>query len=332
MSYSFRRNRHSIQEYVDGILREDRVMLSKAITLAESKLVNDNGLAEKVIERILPFTGDSIRIGITGVPGAGKSTFIESFGKHLTSLDKKVAVLTIDPSSQLTQGSILGDKTRMEQLSNDANAFVRPSASGDKLGGVHAKTREAMLLCEAAGFNVMIIETVGVGQSETSVKNMVDFFLLLLIAGGGDELQGIKRGIVEVADAIVINKADGDNISRAELSKREYQNALHLLSANDNKWQPKALTCSAMKQTGIEDVWKMICDYQQLTSANGYFKKQREKQNTQWMYDTVFYHLHQRFLQNEKIKKDLPDIEQKVRLGEIPAIDAARILLEMYHQ
>lgn len=332
MSYRFRIKRHSIEEYVDGILRSDRVMLSKAITLVESKLPDDNELAEKVIQQILPHTGNSIRIGITGIPGAGKSTFIESFGKHLTHIRKKVAVLTIDPSSQLTQGSILGDKTRMEQLSNDPNAFVRPSASGDKLGGVHSKTREAMLLCEAAGFNVIIIETVGVGQSETTVKNMVDFFLLVLIAGGGDELQGIKRGIVEVADAIVINKADGDNITRAELSKREYQNALHLLSVNDNKWQPKVLTCSAMKQTGIQDVWKMICDYQQLTSINESFKKLREKQNTQWMYDTVFYHLHHSFLQNEKIKKELPQVEQKVRFGELPAIDAARQLLKMYHQ
>jgi LAO/AO transport system kinase len=331
MSYSFKRNRYTIQEYVDGIINGNRIMLSKTITLIESKLPSDNEIAEQVIHHILPKTGNSIRIGITGIPGAGKSTFIESFGKHLTSINKKVAVLSIDPSSQLTQGSILGDKTRMEQLSNDPNAFIRPSASGDKLGGVHSKTREAMLLCEAAGFDVIIIETVGVGQSETTVKNMVDFFLLVLIAGGGDELQGIKRGIVEVADAIVINKADGDNILRADLSKRAYQNALHMLSANDNNWLPKVLTCSAINQTGIEEVWKMICDYEQITTLNGWFTKQRQKQNTKWMFDVIFHQLHQNFLHKPQVNEKLQVLEQHVCAGKVTPIEAARQLLQLYY-
>jgi LAO/AO transport system kinase len=262
-----RKKRLSVEQYVKGVLAGDKIILSKAITLVESTLKSDHILAEKVIEKVLPHTGDSIRIGITGVPGVGKSTFIESFGKLITSMDKKLAVLAIDPSSQRSKGSILGDKTRMESLSTDPMAYIRPSASGSSLGGVSTKTRETMLLCEAAGFEVIFVETVGVGQSETTVKGMVDFFLLLMLSGAGDELQGIKKGIMEMADTIAITKADGDNKSKCERAKREYKNALHLFPPSETGWYPNVLTCSAVNNEGLDAIWNEISKFSQHMKA-----------------------------------------------------------------
>ena len=330
MGLTFKKKRHSVKEYVNGILNNDRIMLSKAITLVESKLYADNELAEAVLAEILPHTGKSLRIGITGVPGAGKSTFIEAFGKHLTGLGKKIAVLTIDPSSRRTGGSILGDKTRMEDLANDPNAYVRPSASGATLGGVNSRTRETMLLCEASGFEVVIIETVGVGQSETSVKGIVDFFLLLMLAGAGDELQGIKRGIMEMADAIAINKADGENVRMSQIAQREYQNALHTFPPNDSGWYPKVLTCSALKNTGIAEIWEMIRDFEKGMKTKGYFESNRQEQNLQWMHDTISYHLQNDFYGNSNVKSALDRLESEVEKGKVPAIIAAKKLLGVF--
>ncbi len=329
MKSTFRKTNLSPDEYVKGILNKDRIILSKAITLVESRLTSDNNLAEEVLERILPHTGKSVRIGITGIPGAGKSTFIEAFGKHLTGNGKRIAVLTIDPSSQKTQGSILGDKTRMEELANDPNAYIRPSASGNTLGGVASKTRESMLLCEAAGFDVILIETVGVGQSETSVKSIVDFFLLIMVAGAGDELQGIKRGIMEMADAIVINKADGDNISSCKLAQRQYQNALHLFPPSTNNWYPKVLLASSIAKTGMSEVWQLIGDYEKSMKEKGYFLTNRQQQNLQWMHDVISYHLHNRFYNHTGIMQQLDFMENQVESGKIPAISAAKKLLQM---
>jgi LAO/AO transport system kinase len=277
--------RLAVNDYAEGISKGNRVILGQAITLIESNLHNDQLLASQLIEAILPNTGKSIRIGITGVPGVGKSTFIEAFGKHVIDNNKRIAVLTIDPSSQLTKGSILGDKTRMEDLSKNPNAFIRPSSSGTMLGGVAMKTREAMLLCEAAGFDVILIETVGVGQSEISVKKMTDFFLLLMLAGAGDELQGIKKGIMEMADGIVITKADGDNLKHAMAAQSEYQHALHLQPVSSSGWSAQVLTSSAHLVTGIGDVWKMIQTYTTQTKQSGYFKFNRENQNVSWFHD-----------------------------------------------
>ncbi len=330
MSKKFNRTRLTKEQYISGILENNRVVLSKAITLVESKLVSDNDLAESVITGILPQTGNSLRIGITGVPGAGKSTFIESFGKHIISWGLKVAVLTIDPSSQVSGGSILGDKTRMEELANHPMAYVRPSASGDTLGGVNSKTRETMLLCEAAGYDVIIIETVGVGQSETTVKGIVDFFLLLMLTGAGDELQGIKRGIMEMADAIAINKADGENIKKCKLAQREFQNALHMFPPTKSGWTPKVLTCSALTRDGIGEIWEMIRDYKRHTVEKGYFELQRRRQNKQWMHDAIQYYLNQDFRNNEDVVQNFPAIEKNVLEGKIPAISGAKSLLQLF--
>ncbi|MCC5928019.1 MAG: methylmalonyl Co-A mutase-associated GTPase MeaB [Cyclobacteriaceae bacterium] len=327
-----RKNRLSIEEYVDGILSGNRVVLSKAITLVESSLDEDNQLAEKVLEKILPHTGNSIRIGITGVPGVGKSTFIESFGSIITSGGKKLAVLTVDPSSQRSRGSILGDKTRMEQLANDPLAFIRPSASGSSLGGVSSKTRETMLLCEAAGHEVIFIETVGVGQSETSVHGMVDFFLLLMLAGAGDELQGIKKGIMEMADAIAITKADGENKKACERAKREYQNALHLFSLNESQWSAPVLTCSSIDRKGLDEILKVVEDYKAHTLKNGHFFKNRENQNTAWMYEIINFAIQQRFYKSERVRAIMKPMEQKVKTSQLPAISAAREMLNHYWQ
>jgi len=326
----FRKQRLDAQTYTDGILAKNRVILSRAITLVESKLASDNKLAEEVINNIIPHTGNSLRIGITGVPGVGKSTFIETFGKFLTDQGKRLAVLTIDPSSQKTKGSILGDKTRMEQLANDPNAYIRPSSSGNTLGGIHSKTRETMLLCEAAGFDVIIIETVGVGQSETSVKGIVDFFLLLMLANAGDELQGIKRGIMEMADAIAINKADGDNIRGSKLARREYQNALHMFPPNSNGWIPEVLTCSAVKSEGVNEIWELITRFENDTKANGWFLKNRQSQNLSWMEETIKYHLETDFYNHPKVMDEITEIRRQVSHEEMPAITAAKRLLDLY--
>ncbi|MFY0714050.1 methylmalonyl Co-A mutase-associated GTPase MeaB [Seonamhaeicola sp. NFXS20] len=290
---------------ITSILNKDIAALSRAITLVESKNPKHLNKANAIIKACLPYANKSVRIGITGVPGVGKSTFIETFGKHLTNLGKRVAVLAIDPSSSLTKGSILGDKTRMEALVRDKNAYIRPSASGDSLGGVARKTRETITLCEAAGFDVIIIETVGVGQSETTVHSMVDFFLLLKLAGAGDELQGIKRGIIEMADAIVINKADGDNLKAAKLAKTEFTRALHLYPEKASNWQPKVTVCSAIENRGISSIWNIISDYVKTTTKNNYFNAKRNEQNKYWLIQTIEQQLKADFFNNPKIKEEL---------------------------
>src|SRR5690606_25980045 len=272
----------------------------------------------------------SVRIGITGVPGVGKSTFIESFGKLLVSQGKKVAVLAVDPSSTLSGGSILGDKTRMEELVKEDNAFIRPSASGNSLGGVARKTRESIILCEAAGFDSILIETVGVGQSETAVHSMTDFFLLLKLAGAGDELQGIKRGIMEMADVIVINKADGENIKAARQAKVEFQRALHLFPPKESNWAPKTTTCSALKNEGIEAIWEIVEDYVNLTRENGYFEYKRDEQNKFWLYQTIEEQLKTEFYGNPKIKKELPKILKEIEAHKTTPFEAAKKLFSLF--
>lgn len=300
-----RRAKLSVEDLVKGIRKGNISTLSRAITLIESKNPDHLDKANQVIKQCLPFANKSIRIGITGVPGVGKSTFIESFGKLLTKQGKKIAILAVDPSSSLTKGSILGDKTRMEELVKDPNAFIRPSPSGESLGGVARKTRETIILCEAAGFDTIIIETVGVGQSETAVHSMVDFFLLLKLAGAGDELQGIKRGIIEMADAIAINKAEGDNLNRAKLAKVDFERALHYYPEKESNWQPKVMLCSALHNEGINKIWKLILEYIELTTKNEYLQIKRNKQNKFWMLQTIEEQLKNEFFNHPKIKLEL---------------------------
>ncbi|MGB1309476.1 MAG: methylmalonyl Co-A mutase-associated GTPase MeaB [Oceanihabitans sp.] len=300
-----RKKQPSAETLISKIIKGDITALSRAITLIESKNASHLEKANTIIKACLPYANNSVRIGVTGVPGVGKSTFIEAFGKHLTTVGKKIAVLAIDPSSSLTKGSILGDKTRMEDLVKNKNVFIRPSPSGDSLGGVARKTRETIILCEAAGFNTIIIETVGVGQSETAVHSMVDFFLLLKLAGAGDELQGIKRGIIEMADAIAINKADGDTIKKAKLAKVEFNRALHLYPQKASTWQPKVTLCSALKQEGIASIWENIEAYVALTSKNNYFNEKRNEQNKFWLIQTIEEQLKTSFFNNIEIKKAL---------------------------
>lgn len=328
----FRRRKQllSVDDYVAGILAGDRNILSQAITLVESILPEHQIIAQQVIERCLPHSGRSIRIGITGVPGAGKSTFIEALGVKVADMGHRLAVLAVDPSSERSGGSILGDKTRMEQLTTHRNAFVRPSPSAGSLGGVARKTRETIVLCEAAGFDTIFVETVGVGQSETAVHSMVDFFLLLLVSGAGDELQGIKRGIMEMADTIAITKADGDNISAANLAKTQYQNALALFPKSKSLWQPTATTCSSLEDTGISEIWKIITNYIAHTNANGYFDYNRTKQAKYWLYETIDEAIKNHFYSNENITKALPELQEKVLDNKISSFVAANELLELY--
>ena len=300
-----RKKQLTVDELVSGILNENITALSRAITLIESKNPTHLEKANQVIKQCLPHANNSVRIGITGVPGVGKSTFIEAFGMYLTNQGKKVAVLAVDPSSSINKGSILGDKTRMEELVKDKNAFIRPSPSGESLGGVARKTRETIILCEAAGFDSIIIETVGVGQSETAVHSMVDFFLLLKLAGAGDELQGIKRGIIELADAIAINKADGDNLKRAKLAKVEFDRALHFYPEKESNWQPRVLLCSALKNEGISEIWKMILEYLELTKKNNYLISKRQQQNKFWLIQTIEEQLKNEFFNHLKVKSEL---------------------------
>ena len=295
----------STDELVSGILDQNQTTLSRAITIIESTAQKHQQQAKENIEKCLQHANKSIRIGITGVPGVGKSTFIESFGKLLISEGKKVAVLTVDPSSSISKGSILGDKTRMEDLVKETNAYIRPSASGDTLGGVARKTRETIILCEAAGFDVILIETVGVGQSETAVHSMTDFFLLLKLAGAGDELQGIKRGIMEMADSIVINKADGDNLKAAKMAKNEFNRALHLYPPKESEWAPKTLLCSALKNEGISEIWEVVSDYFETVKSNGYFQHKRKEQNKFWLLQTIESRLKSEFYANPLVKKEL---------------------------
>lgn len=324
------RKRLSFEAFREGILARDRVVLSQAITLVESALDSDQELSARLVQDLLPHTGKSIRIGITGVPGVGKSTFIETFGSWLLDQGKRVAVLAVDPSSQLTKGSILGDKTRMEKLSSDKRAFIRPSPSGNTLGGVSGKTRESILLCEAAGFDVILVETVGVGQSETAVKNMVDFFLLLMLSGAGDELQGIKKGIMEMADLLVINKADGENLEAAKKAKANYQNALHLFPEAEKSWYPQVLLASSLTGFGLEKIWENLQEYEHRMKASGFWDSNRASQRLTWLEDQVQYLLGQVFLKNSQVKQKLEAEKPKVKSGELNPRILAQQLIDLF--
>ena len=324
-----RAKQNSVNEFVTGVLNGNITFLSKAITLVESTNIKHQQKANEILNCCLPHANKSVRIGITGVPGVGKSTFIETFGKYLTAQGKKVAVLAVDPSSSVNKGAILGDKTRMEALVTDENAFIRPSPSGTSLGGVAQKTRESIILCEAAGFDIIIIETVGVGQSETVVHSMVDFFLLLKLAGAGDELQGIKRGIIEMADAIVINKADGDNKQNAKIAKVAFNRALHLYPLKESKWQPKVLTASALHNSGIEEIDNMILTYIAITKENAYFNKKRNEQNKFWLLSTIEQQLKTNFYQNPKVKSALQEEIDNLENGKTTPFNAAKRLLDL---
>lgn len=313
---------------IDQLKSGNRRALAKAITLVESKLDSHREQAQDLLNSLLPNTGKSIRIGITGIPGVGKSTFIEAFGLYLIEQGKKVAVLAVDPSSPIRGGSILGDKTRMELLSREDNAFIRPSPSEGALGGVAQKTRETMLLCEAAGYDVILVETVGVGQSEYEVAAMVDFFLVLMLPNAGDELQGIKRGIMELADALVINKADGESLNLAQQTQTHYKNAFHLLS-NDSFWQPKVQTCSALEKKGINDVWSMISEYQTLAEENGAFTGKRARQNRDWMQKLIHEMLDMKLNQHPDVKDSLPKIEQAVLENTVTPYNAAKKIIDL---
>ena len=324
-----RARQNSVNEFVTGVLNGNITFLSKAITLVESTNIKHQQKANEILNCCLPHANKSVRIGITGVPGVGKSTFIETFGKYLTAQGKKVAVLAVDPSSSVNKGAILGDKTRMEALVTDENAFIRPSPSGTSLGGVAQKTRESIILCEAAGFDTIIIETVGVGQSETVVHSMVDFFLLLKLAGAGDELQGIKRGIIEMADAIVINKADGDNKQNTKIAKVAFNRALHLYPLKESKWQPKVLTASALHNSGIEEIDNMILTYIAITKENAYFNKKRNEQNKFWLLSTIEQQLKTNFYQNPKVKSALQEEIDNLENGKTTPFNAAKRLLDL---
>ncbi|GAA5521713.1 methylmalonyl Co-A mutase-associated GTPase MeaB [Aliifodinibius salicampi] len=325
-----RRSSLSLDDYIAGIKNGDRTILSRAITLIESTKSSHRELAQNIIEQCLPEAGNSIRVGITGVPGVGKSTFIESMGNHILEEGHNLAVLAIDPSSMRSRGSILGDKTRMETLANHGNAFIRPSPTGGSLGGVARKTRETIYLCEAAGYDTIFIETVGVGQSETAVHSMVDFFLLLMLAGAGDELQGIKRGVMEMADAIAINKIDEASKKAVSQAVREYKNALHLYPEDQSGWRPEVTTCSAVTEKGIPEIWTLIQEYVRLTKDNGYFQDKRNRQAKHWMYDTISNRLREHFYENKAVQKQKDQIEQQVLNGEISSFKAAHQLLELY--
>jgi LAO/AO transport system kinase len=319
-----------LHEIAEGVKKGRLRALAKAITLIESRNLDHSVAATTLLDELLPATGNSIRIGISGVPGAGKSTFIEALGLHLTAQGHKVAVLAVDPSSQLSGGSILGDKTRMEHLSRHPNAFIRPSPAGSTLGGVARKTRETMLICEAAGYDVIIVETVGVGQSEITVASMVDFFLLLQLPGAGDELQGIKKGVMEIADAILINKSEGENRSRAELARRQYLNALHLLKPRSPNWQVPVLLCSALNHTGIEEAWKTILSFREAMGREGEFERKRRLQATDWMWTLLLDDLKDLFMRDKNVEALINQVQQAVAEGVTTPSAAARRLLEAF--
>ena len=325
-----RRRTFSTDEYVEGILRGDITILSQAITLIESNKPEHYDQAQQIIERCLPHAGRSVRIGITGVPGAGKSTFIEAVGNMVVSLHHRLAVLAIDPSSERSGGSILGDKTRMESISSNPDIFIRPSPSAGSLGGVARKTRETIVLCEAAGFDVIFIETVGVGQSETAVHSTVDMFMLLQISGAGDELQGIKRGIMEMADMMVITKADGENRQKAELARAQFQSALHLFPMPESGWRPKVYTCSAVAETGLEEVWKGVEEFLDHIESNGYFQSNRNRQNKYWMYESINDALKDSFYRDPAVAAHLAEVEQRVLDAKLSSFIAAKELLDIY--
>ncbi len=320
----------SINEYVEGVLNNRRTLLAKTITLIESNSEKHFKQANKIIQKLLPKAGNSIRVGITGVPGAGKSTFIEALGLYLINKGHKVAVLTVDPSSSISKGSILGDKTRMEKLSREPNCFIRPSPAGSTLGGVTRKSRETITICEAAGYDVILIETVGVGQNEITVRAMVDFFLLLLIPGAGDELQGIKRGVVEIADTLLINKADGDNKSRAEIAKNEYSSALHYLKPKIEGWITPVETCSAIGGKGIEEFWSLVLEFVSLTKKTGYFENNRAEQSKKWFYSLIDEKLKSNFFNDSLITEMLPNFEKDIINNELFVIEAVEELFSKY--
>jgi LAO/AO transport system kinase len=327
-----RRRLLSIEEYVEGVRARDRTVFARAITLIESNAAAHLEVGQEVLRQLLPETGNAIRVGITGVPGVGKSSFIEALGCSLCQQGHHVAVLAVDPSSSITRGSILGDKTRMERLSREPNAFIRPSPSGGTLGGVARKSRETILLCEAAGYDVILVETVGVGQSEITVRSMVDFFLLLMLTGAGDELQGIKKGIMELADAVVINKADGENKIRAQAARQEYERALHYLSPATEGWQTQALTCSALTGEHIADVWGVVEQFHEQTNASGVFTARRRAQARDWVYAMVEEHLRTWFYQHPHVKQTLPQVEQAVVDGTLPPTVAVQTLLRAFER
>ena len=324
-----RRQPLSIDDHVQGVLADDRAILARTITLIESNSPAHFDQAQEVLHQLIPHSGEAIRVGITGVPGAGKSSLIETLGMFLVEHGHQVAVLAVDPTSSLTGGSILGDKTRMERLANHPNAFIRPSPTGGMLGGVARKTRETIFVCEAAGFDVILVETVGTGQSEVAVRSMVDFFLLVLITGAGDELQGIKKGVIEIADAIVINKADGDNRIRAEAAKTEYNRALHYLTAATEGWQTRTYTCSALTGDGIPEIWAVVERFGLQQTESGVFQARRQSQALDWLHCMIEDQLHRYFVNHPDVKDALPKIEQAVMNGSLPATAAARDLLKM---
>ena len=321
----------SVEQYVDGILKGHRSTLARAITLVESSLAADRELAERIVDQCLPHSGCSLRVGITGAPGAGKSSLIEALGTRLvTELGETVAVLAIDPSSQVSGGSILGDKTRMTVLASCEGAFIRPTPARGSLGGVAQHTREAIILCEAAGYRNILVETVGVGQSETSVHGMVDLFLLTLLTGAGDELQGIKRGVMEMADLVVVNKADGENLRAAEKARNEAENALHYLTPSPSGWTPRALACSALTGRGLRELWQCVLDNAALTRANGWFELRRQQQAQTWMHELIQQGLRQRFEARAEIRLRMERLDEQVLNGHKTPLRAARELLELY--
>lgn len=324
------RKKMSVEDYVEGVKKGDRMILAKAITLIESNAPKDFDKAQRVLQALLPRTGHSLRIGITGVPGAGKSTFIEAFGQLLCQQGYKVAVLAVDPTSSITGGSILGDKTRMQKLSREPNCFIRPSPSGGTLGGVARKSRETMMLCEAAGCNVILVETVGVGQSETTVRSMVDFFMLVVLTGAGDDLQGIKKGIMELADAIVVNKADGDNLERAKVTQGEYERMVEFIRPATEGWKTHAYRCSALKKTGLLELWAVMREFEKVTKQSGAFENRRQRQIIAWVKTMIDEHLHNLFYEDPVIKGRLPEVKAAVLAGMVSPSQAVAELIKTF--
>lgn len=325
------RKKMSVEEYVEGVKKGDRMILAKAITLIESNAPKDFDKAQRVLQALLPRTGHSLRIGITGVPGAGKSTFIEAFGQLLCQQGYKVAVLAVDPTSSITGGSILGDKTRMQKLSREPNCFIRPSPSGGTLGGVARKSRETMMLCEAAGCDVILVETVGVGQSETTVRSMVDFFMLVVLTGAGDDLQGIKKGIMELADAIVVNKADGDNLERAKVTQGEYERMVEFIRPATEGWKTHAYRCSALQKTGLLELWAVMREFEKVTKKSGAFENRRQRQIIAWVKTMIDEHLHNLFYEDPVIKGRLPEVRAAVLAGVVSPSQAVAELIKTFN-